>query len=147
MKILRSVGGVAFCLSLVLIAGASAARQAKQSRQAISPIPAFTNSDLASVPTTNWVGVHGNVFNQQYSGLNQINASTVKNLKIAWHSTVEIPTKGKPNFTGVLAESEPDVYNGTMYIPDGHGNVYAIDSSTGERLWYYKYQLPKGAVP
>jgi len=147
MRILRFVGGVVCCLSLVLIAGASAARQAKEAKDAISPIPAFSSTDLAATPTSNWIGVHGDDLNQQYSGLTQINQQTVKGLKLAWHSQVSIPTKGKPNFTGVLAEDEAVVYDGTMYMADGKGNAYAINSSTGERLWYYTYKLPKGAVP
>ncbi len=79
--------------------------------------------------------------------MSQINRKTIKNLKIAWHSEVAIPTKGKPNFTVFSPKSEASVYNGTMYIPDGKGNVYAIDATTGERLWYHKYTLPKGATP
>jgi PQQ-dependent dehydrogenase (methanol/ethanol family) len=147
MKNHRLVLGVVCCLALVLIAGASANRQASRAKQAISPIPAFSSTDLSATPAENWIGVHGNNFLQQYSGLTQINRATVKNLKIAWHSEVTIPTKGKPNYTGVNAEDEPVEYNGTMYIPDGKGNVYAIDATTGERLWYYKYSLPKGATP
>jgi quinohemoprotein ethanol dehydrogenase len=147
MKSVRRAVGVVCCVSLVLIAGASASKQASKTKQSITPIPAFTNSDLAATPSADWIGVHGNNLLQQYSGLTQINQATIKNLKIAWHSQVSIPGKGKPNYTGVLAESEPVVYNGTMYIPDGKGNVYAIDATTGERLWYFKYVLPKGATP
>jgi PQQ-dependent dehydrogenase (methanol/ethanol family) len=148
MKSLKVVAGIACILSLVVIGGASGSKSnAKNAKSSISPIPAFTAADLGAVPTSNWIGVHGNDFNQQYSGLTQINQRTVKNLKIAWHTTVAIPTKGKPNFSGALAESEASVYNGTMYIPDAKGNVYALDATTGERLWYHKYVLPKGATP
>jgi alcohol dehydrogenase (cytochrome c) len=113
-------------------------------RAAISPIPPFTSSDLTNTPKDDWVGVHGNILQQQFSGLTQINRGNVKSLKIAWHSQVFIPTKGKPSFTGSLAEAEPVEYGGTMYLPDAKGNVYAMDATTGERLWYYKYKTPKG---
>ena len=73
-----------------------------------------------------------------------INKANVNDLKIAWHTRVAIPTKGKPNFTGAFAEAEPVVYNGTMYMPDSKGNVFAFDAVTGERLWYYKPKYPKG---
>ena len=36
------------------------------------------------------------------------------------------------------------MYNGTMYMPDSKGNVFAFDAVTGERLWYYKPKYPKG---
>ena len=65
-------------------------------------------------------------------------------LKIAWHTRVAIPTKGKPNFTGAFSEAEPVVYGGTMYMPDTKGNVFAFDAVTGERLWFYKPKYPKG---
>ena len=35
-------------------------------------------------------------------------------------------------------------YQGTMYMPDSKGNVFAFDAATGERLWYYTPKYPKG---
>jgi alcohol dehydrogenase (cytochrome c) len=147
MKGVRSRVGIGVAAALLLaalaiIAGASAKVGGKANKQAIQPIPAFSSSQLTAAPTSDWVSVHGNVLNQQYSALNQINASTVKNLKVAWHTTVAIPTKGKPNFTGVLAEAEPVEYGGTMYMPDAKGNVFAFNATTGERLWYHKFAPP-----
>ena len=152
MKGVRSRIGVGIAALLLLaglavISGASAKSGGSEKKAAISPIPAFSAGQVSAVPTTDWIGVHGNVGNQQYSALTQINKSTVKNLKIAWHSHVVIPTKTKPNFTGVSAESEAIEYKGTMYIPDPKGNVYAIDASTGERLWYHKFVPPPHYTP
>jgi alcohol dehydrogenase (cytochrome c) len=125
-------------VSLVLIAGASG------NRSAITPIPSFSAGDLGGTPMNDWIGVHGNIMNQQFSGLTDITKDNVSSLKIAWHSQVFIPTKSKPSFTGSLAEAQPVEFGGTMYMPDAKGNVYAMDATTGERLWYYKYQPPKG---
>jgi PQQ-dependent dehydrogenase (methanol/ethanol family) len=137
MKGLLTLATLIGVAALTLITGASA------KKAAITPIPAFTAGDLAAAPTTDWIGVHGNVLNQQYSALTQINKADVKGLKIAWHTQVAIPTKGKPNFTGVIAEATPIVYKGTMYMPDAKGNVFALDATTGERLWFHKYIPPK----
>jgi PQQ-dependent dehydrogenase (methanol/ethanol family) len=139
--------GIVSCAALLLIAGASAKPGASAKKAVITPIPAFSADELTAAPTTDWVGVHGNIYNQQYSALTQINKLSIKNLKIAWHTQVAIPTKGKPNFTGVNAEAEPVVYQGTMYLPDVKGNVFAFDATTGERLWYYKYKPAKGFQP
>jgi len=109
----------------------------------IQPIPAFTPAELTAEPTDNWTTARGDIYNRQYSALATITKANVKNLKIAWHTRVAIPTKGKPNFQGVSAEAEPVVYNGTMYMPDMKGNVFAFDAVTGERLWYYKPKYPK----
>ena len=110
----------------------------------IEPIPAFSPEDLTAEPTDNWTTARGDIYNRQYSALDKITKENVKDLKVAWHTRVAIPTKGKPNFKGVSAEAEPVVYNGTMYMPDMKGNVYAFDAVTGERLWYYKPKYPKG---
>ncbi|HEY3922071.1 MAG TPA: PQQ-binding-like beta-propeller repeat protein [Gaiellaceae bacterium] len=137
-RIFLAAGMITGCASLALIGGASA------KRTAITPIPAFNASQLAATPMNDWVGVHGNDMNQQFSGLTQITSGNVGNLKIAWHTKVFIPTKGKPTFKGSLAEAQPVEYNGTLYMPDAKGNVYAMNATTGERLWSYKYKTPKG---
>lgn len=129
------VGGVAALAGAV---GATA------SERQIQPIPAFSGSQLAATPTQDWAAPHGDIFNQQYSGLAQINKTNVKRLRIAWHTRVVLPTGAKQTFKGVSAEGEPVVYKGTMYLPDVRGNVFAFDAQTGERLWYYKPKFPKG---
>jgi len=134
-------------LLVLLVAGAvlaTVAWSASSKTHAISPIPAFTASDLTAEPGANWVTARGDMYNRQYSSLDTINKTNVAQLKIAWHTRVAIPTKGKPNFTGAFSEAEPVVYNGTMYMPDSKGNVFAFDAVTGERLWYYKPKYPKG---
>jgi quinohemoprotein ethanol dehydrogenase len=134
-------------LLVLLVAGAvlaTVAWSASSKTHAISPIPAFSASDLTAEPGANWVTARGDMYNRQYSSLDTINKSNVNQLKIAWHTRVAIPTKGKPNFTGAFSEAEPVVYDGTMYMPDSKGNVFAFDAVTGERLWYYKPKYPKG---
>ena len=48
------------------------------------------------------------------------------------------------HFIVPVKKTEPVVYQGTMYMPDTKGNVFAFDAVTGERLWYYKPKYPKG---
>src|ERR1700749_5131729 len=40
------------------------------------------------------------------------------------------------------AEGQALEYNGTIYIPDGADDVFAIDASSGHRLWTYEPHLP-----
>lgn len=151
LRWITGVGCAALLGALTFSGGAVASKNAAGSKSAlrssISPIPAFNQADLDATPTSNWINVHGNSWNDQYSGLDQINTSNVSKLKAAWHTIVTIPTKGKPNFKGVLAESQASIYNGTMYMPDPKGNVYAMDATTGERLWYYHYTNPQHSTP
>ena len=40
------------------------------------------------------------------------------------------------------AEGQAIEYEGTIYIPDGADDVFAIDAGTGEILWTYEPHLP-----
>jgi quinohemoprotein ethanol dehydrogenase len=131
-------------VSAVLAVVAIKATASSTATHAITPIPAFTPAQLTAVPGADWITSRGDMFNRQYSSLTTITKANVNQLKVAWHTRVAIPTKGKPNYTGTSAEAEPVVYNGTMYMPDSQGNVFAFDAVTGERLWYYKPKYPKG---
>jgi quinohemoprotein ethanol dehydrogenase len=118
---------------------------ASASTHAITPIPAFTVQQLTAEPSSDWLTSRGDIWNRQFSSLTTINQTNVSGLKLAWHTRVAIP--GKNTFTGVSDEAEPVVYNGTMYMPDSKGHVFAFDASTGERLWYYTPKYPKGFAP
>ena len=39
--------------------------------------------------------------------------------------------KGETNF----AEMTPVAHDGVLYMPDGKGNPWAIDGTSGERIW------------
>jgi len=134
-----------YALGALVAVGATlaVALTATASNRDITPIPAFVATDLTSEPGDNWLTSRGDIYNRQYSSLEEITKANVGQLKLAWHTRVAVPGT-KANFTGVSAEAEPVVYNGTMYTPDMKGNVYAFDASTGERLWYYKPKYPKG---
>ncbi len=76
----------------------------------------------------NWL-LHGGTFNgEYYSSLNQINQSTVANLRPAW--SVDFDTvRGQ--------ESEPLVVDGVMYVTSAWSKVYALDAATGRQLWSF----------
>ena len=116
---------------------------ASASIHGVTPIPAFSVQQLTAEPSDDWLTSRGDIWNRQFSSLTTINASNVASLKLAWHTRVAIPGK-KQTFTGVSDEAEPVVYNGTMYMPDSKGHVFAFDAATGERLWYYTPKYPKG---
>jgi alcohol dehydrogenase (cytochrome c) len=95
--------------------------------------PAFTAADLSAVPGENWLTNGGNVSNNRFSSLNQINTSNVSQLKQAWH----IHLDGSGKAAKYSAEGTPVVYNGVMYLPTGNSDVFAINAATGERIWTY----------
>jgi quinoprotein glucose dehydrogenase len=84
-----------------------------------------------------WPDYKGNMGAQAYSPLDQIDASNVKSLKIAWRF-------GTANF-GPTPEfnnpSTPLEVNGVLYITLGATrNVAALDATTGEMLWMWRPQ-------
>jgi quinohemoprotein ethanol dehydrogenase len=130
-------------LLVVVLVGALAASLSATAgnRAAPTPAPAFSADESVAPSGDNWLGYNGNAYNQRYSTLSEINVANVKNLKIAWRTEMQLPglklKKGETNF----AEMTPIAYEGTLYMPDGRGNPWAIDGSSGERIWANK--LPK----
>ncbi len=70
----------------------------------------------------------GNLGNQRYSALTQIDRSNVSRLGGAW--MVHVGGGGMP---GV-----PIVVDGVMYIGVGGGDILAVDASTGATVWRFK---------
>src|SRR5499433_810270 len=80
-----------------------------------------------------WVTNGGNLTNQRYSTLAQINTSNVKQLKGAWMTRL----KGS-GFDGKYSfEASPLVKDGIMYVITGPDDVFALNAKTGEILWEY----------
>ncbi|MBS1846083.1 MAG: PQQ-binding-like beta-propeller repeat protein [Actinobacteria bacterium] len=100
--------------------------------------PAFTSEELFEHPGDNWITSNGGTTNDRFSSLDEINTENVKELKGDWM------TKIGQNATAAKfsAEATPIEYEGTIYIPDGADDVFALDASTGEILWTYEPHLP-----
>ncbi len=79
----------------------------------------------------NWLMVHKNYDSNRYSSLDQINASNVKGMHLAF----AVPLGGlEPNAFGVGGmEGTPLVDNGSMYVSDPWGTPYKIDVSSGKK--------------
>src|ERR1700742_4938846 len=100
--------------------------------------PKFSSEELFATAGDDWITNGGGTTNDRYSSLDEINTSNVKELKGEWM------TKIGANATSAKfsAEGQAITYNGTIYIPDGADDVFAIDASSGHRLWTYEPHLP-----
>ena len=86
---------------------------------------------LQSPVGKDWVTNGGNMTNQRYSTLKQIDTSNVKQLKGAWMTRLKgSGLGGKYSF-----EATPLVKDGVMYISTGNDDVFALDAKTGQILW------------
>jgi glucose dehydrogenase len=88
------------------------------------PALAMANADVEKniANSKNWATQAGDMYNQRYSKLNQINKSNVGKMQVAWTFS-----------TGVLRghEGSPLVVDGIMYLHSPFPNkVFAIDLDT-----------------
>lgn len=99
----------------------------------------FTSQALLELPRENWPTNGGNLFNQRYSPLKQIDRDNVAELKGVWHTNLRGSGTG-PQYSG---EAQPLVYDGVAYIITGADDVFALSIETGEILWEYTADLPQ----
>jgi quinohemoprotein ethanol dehydrogenase len=99
--------------------------------------PAFSTDELAALPTDNWITNGGSLANQRYSPLTEITTDNVSELKGVWHTHL----RGSALAAKYSAESQPVVYKGTIYVPTGEDDVFAVDAADGKILWQYKANL------
>src|SRR5580658_5318109 len=78
-----------------------------------------------------WVSYGVNWSEQRYSPLNQINASNIGRLGLAWTYDIAVATG---NFQA-HQEGSPLVFNGVLYSITPWSIVYAVDLHTGKELW------------
>ncbi|MBM3513088.1 MAG: PQQ-dependent dehydrogenase, methanol/ethanol family [Alphaproteobacteria bacterium] len=79
---------------------------------------------------------HGrDAFEQRYSPLQQITASNVANLGLAWFFDLEEHD---------VVEATPLVVDGIMYVVGPWGDtLYALDVKSGRKLWTYEANVPR----
>src|SRR5204862_1994686 len=78
----------------------------------------------------NWPLHNLDLAGSRYSALDQINRSTVKSPVPRWlfqHGVID----------GVSNQTTPIIVDGTMYVTDSRGSVYALDAVDGHLLWTY----------
>jgi quinohemoprotein ethanol dehydrogenase len=122
------------CLVFAAPALATPNGHAGQAATAAVPfIPAFQPPDLSVFPTDNWPVVGGNYQQDHYSALSQINTGNVASLKEAWHVHLDGSAMG----TKYRGEGTPIVWGGVMFMVTGNDDVFALDASTGARIWTY----------
>jgi alcohol dehydrogenase (cytochrome c) len=88
---------------------------------------------LLQPPTDSWPTFNGDYSGRRYSSLNQINASNVKSLTLAWVFRAN----------SVAIKSTPLEVNGVLYFttPD---NAWAVDARTGREIWHYVWKSAGG---
>jgi len=86
----------------------------------------------------NWIMHHKNYFGHRYMTITQINKDNIKNLKLAFTVAVS-GIEGAGRHSHGRLEGTPIVEDGMMYYPNGWGNVWKVDVTSGKAgqvLWH-----------
>ena len=98
----------------------------------------YAQSPASSAPPTSaWLKAGGNLYNQNFSPLAQINRQNVANLKAVWRTRLDGSGVGA-KYSG---EAQPVFYQGVVYIVTGADDVFATSVATGEVIWKYHADL------
>ena len=105
------------------------------------PGSVLANADVEKniADSKNWAVQAGDMYNQRYSKLNQINTGNVAKMQVAWTFS-----------TGVLRghEGSPLVIDGKMYLHSPFPNkVFAVDLDTQKILWKYEPKQDPAVIP
>lgn len=85
-----------------------------------------TDDMLRNPPPGDWLMARRNYFGHSYSPLSEINASNVKDLRLAWVWNMSESAANQPM---------PLVHNGIMYLTHTLNMVQALDAATGDLIW------------
>ncbi len=102
----------------------------------------MTDDDIVNDATiTTQVVTHGlGTKGQRYSPLDQVNTETVKNLVPVWSFSF-----GGEKQRG--QQSQPLIHDGKMYVTASYSRIFALDATTGQKLWKYEHRLLDGIMP
>jgi quinoprotein glucose dehydrogenase len=112
---------------------------AAASARALPPLPTAT-ARQPSGPTVEWLHHRGDAGSLNYAPLDEINASSISRLRVAWRwKSDNFGPSIWPNL-----ETTPLMAGGVLYATVGSArSVVAINAATGETLWMYR--LDEGA--
>src|SRR5712672_2634689 len=119
------------CAALALAAVAIAPRVSAVAPEVSAVSPARLQA--AEQTPNDWLSYHGGYKSYHYSALEQINASNVNNLEVAWIHMPGRSTRG--------LQSMPLAKDGVLYYSGSYSRVFALDGATGKVLWTYFPEL------
>ena len=111
-----------------------AARVGAEAPALLRDLAPVTDAMLLRPRPENWITFRNGYPLWGYSPLDQIDAGSVGELRLAWSRAMR---QG-------YQEIEPIVYDGVMFLPHVEDIVQALDATTGDLLWEYRRPLPEG---
>ncbi|MDP6581679.1 MAG: PQQ-binding-like beta-propeller repeat protein [Vicinamibacterales bacterium] len=113
-----------------------------------------TLTPLLAVPAAGgqsgeWHAYAADKASTKYTPLDQVDASTVHDLRIVWRqSTIPDATRlGNTMRTPSASQNTPLMAGGRLFISTGLGMVAALDATSGEVVWFDAPRVPEGEEP
>jgi alcohol dehydrogenase (cytochrome c) len=100
----------------------------------LDKVTRVTEAGLTSPIDGDWLSWRRTYDDLGFSPVGQINRRNVRNLRVAWSWSLP----NGPN------EATPLVHDGVMFVHCFGDKIQALDAATGDLLWQYSRQLPKG---
>jgi quinohemoprotein ethanol dehydrogenase len=121
----------------VVAAAISTALCAAPAQAQVARSPAYSGARLVESAGAEWVTNGGNIYNQRYSSLTGINRDNIDQLEPAWR----VSLNGSGNATKYSGQAQPLVHQGTIFVPTGANDVFAVEATTGNILWAHEAHL------
>jgi quinoprotein glucose dehydrogenase len=104
-------------------------------------LPLLAGPGSGGNQSADWPCYGGDPGGSRYSYLNQINRSSVANLKIAWVYHTGDVSDGTTHPRKSAFECTPILVDGTLYLTTPFNRVVALDPATGKARWSFDPQI------
>jgi len=95
-------------------------------------VPLRAADTCCTSPTSNFPKVGGNLGNQNYSALVEVDRTNIADLGAAWLTRLE------PDAAPMFQQSTAVAVDGVLYLETTQGNVYAVHGDSGAIKWAYR---------
>ena len=113
-----------------------AGRTTRFGNRQVTSLTPVTDALLWQPPAADWLTWRRTLDNHGYSPLDQITRDNVTELQLAWVLSMKDGTN----------QPTPLVHDGVMFLVNPGNVVQALDASSGDVLWEYRYAVPSGAL-
>ena len=109
----------------------------------VMAVAVSANGQTSTDTSPDWTQYHRNNMQRWNPYETVLGVNNAGNLKLKWKS----PLGGGSRLRDDYADTEPAVANGVVYFGSIDGNLYALNASTGAKLWSYAIGNPIIASP
>lgn len=132
----RTLSIAAFTAILFTASGVPVRSQQQASLGASTKIEVQSDDLLVRTPLGNWPSYNGDYTGRRFSGLSQINAANVRDLRAEWVFHAQNTSR---------LEVTPIVVNGMMFVTAANDAI-ALDARTGRVVWRHSWPISEGLI-